>query len=494
MLPEIVRGAATRFGDRPAFVAPDGTSLSYRALDERSDAVARGLAAEGVVEGDVVALVLPSTSDYVVTYVAASKLGAISTGVNPRYTESERRAVLDVARPVVVVDAADVDRLARPGSPPPALTGDPDRLVAIVFTSGTTGAPKGAVFGNRELHAIARADVPAFDDDSCWGTGGPMLASTALAHIGSMTKLPWYLKLGATNHLLERWRAADVLRLISEHQMTSVGGVAPQLALLLREPTFDRFDLSSVRTIVMGGAFSPPALVDEARRRFGAAYSIRYSSTESGGVGTGTAFDADDDEALHTVGRPRGDVRIEIRDDGDRPVPTGTIGEVCLRSSCMMRGYWRDPEATARALRGGWLHTGDLGWIDDRGLLHLGGRSKEMFVRGGYNVYPLEVEGVLATHPAVADVAVVPRPHPVLGEIGVAVVVPRPGRTPPTLAELREHASASLASYKLPEAVRVVDELPLTAMQKVDRRALADAEREAGEGGPPPAARPQKEE
>ena len=306
-----------------------------------------------------------------------------------------------------------------------------------------------------------------------------MLASTAFAHIGSMTKMPWYLRLGTTTYLLDRWRAADVLDLISRHGMTNVGGVAPQVALLLREPTFDQFDLSSVRTIVMGGAFSPPALVDEARARFGAAYSIRYSSTESGGVGTATAFDADDEEALFTVGRPRGDVEIDIRDEDDQPMPIGEIGEVCLRSTSMMRGYWHDPDATSETLRGGWLHTGDLGRIDDRGLLRLGGRAKEMFVRGGYNVYPLEVEAVLAAHPAVTEVAVVPRPHPVMGEIGVAVVVPFDPSRPVTLDDLRQFAAENLAHYKLPEALRLVDSLPLTAMQKIDRRALADHEREA---------------
>jgi acyl-CoA synthetase (AMP-forming)/AMP-acid ligase II len=229
----------------------------------------------------------------------------------------------------------------------------------------------------------------------------------------------------------------------------------------------------------MGGALSPPDLVREARARFDAAYSIRYSSTESGGVGTATAFDADDEEALHTVGRPRPGIELELRDDHDRPVRPGEVGEICLRSRCMMRGYWNDPQATAETLRGGWLHSGDLGRIDDEGRLRMAGRAKEMFIRGGYNVYPLEVEAVLAAHPAVSQVAVVPRPDPVMGEIGVAVVVPVDPERPPSLDELRAHGRATLSSYKLPEAVRLVDEIPLTAMQKVDRRAMAATEQAA---------------
>jgi acyl-CoA synthetase (AMP-forming)/AMP-acid ligase II len=501
--------AAHRFGDAPAFVAAGGWTLSFTELDQRSNRAAVALHHHGVRPGDVVALVLPSTPDYVVAYAAIAKLGAITTGINPRYTAAEQRAVLDVARPRLVLTTADGPDLTgggrlcvivTPGTSASTVLGglspltsaddvelrslidelidradrdDPERLVTIIFTSGTTGTPKGAMFGNRELAAITTADVA--DRWAEPGTTGPaMLAATQFAHIGFMTKLPWYLRLATTTYILDRWRARDVLTLIQDTRMTSLGGVAPQMALMLREPTFDTYDVSSVETIVMGGALSPPALVHEARERFGARYSIRYSSTESGGIGLGTDFDADDEEALFTVGRPRGAVEAELRDDEDRPVGPGEVGELCLRSPYMMRGYWGDPETTADVLRGGWLHTGDLGRWDDADCLRLAGRKKEMFIRGGYNVYPVEVEAVLASHPDVADVAVVPRHDDVMGEIGVAVLVVRPGRRPPALDELRRFAGERLAAYKLPEAVAVVDALPLTAMQKLDRRALRD--------------------
>ena len=248
---------------------------------------------------------------------------------------------------------------------------------------------------------------------------------------------------------------------------------------MLRDPSFDQRDLSHVSTIVMGGGPSSPALVNEARRRFGAAYSIRYSSTESGGVGTATAFDADDHEALQTVGRARGrHRRVGARRRG-RPVDaaTGEVGEVWLRSPATMTGYWRDPEGTEAAIVDGWLRTGDLGRIDETGCLVLAGRQGEMFIRGGYNVFPVEVEAVLANHPGVSAVAVVPRPDDVMGEIGVAVVVPSPsraGRDGPTLAELRAFGARELAAHKLPEALVLVDQLPLTAMQKLDRRTVTE--------------------
>ena len=223
--------------------------------------------------------------------------------------------------------------------------------------------------------------------------------------------------------------------------------------------------------IVVGGGPVTPGLAAEARTRFGAALATRYSCTEAG-IGLGTAFDDPEEDAVVSVGRPHASVDLSVLDDEDQPARTGEIGRVCLRSPAVMAGYWRDPEGTRAAFTAsGHVRTGDLGWIDDRGRLRLVGRSKEMYVRGGYNVYPVEVEAVLSTHPALQAVAVVPRPDPVMGEIGVAVIVPE--GEPPTLAELRAFAQDRVARYKLPEALVTLDALPLTAGEKLDRRALA---------------------
>lgn len=471
-LPSTVAWAAGQFGDRPALVDPDGTALTYADLQRRSDEVAAGLARRGIGEGDVAALTLPSVAAWVVAYVAAAKVGAATAGVNPRLTAVEQAACLDRVEPAIVLATVDdVDALAVAGGRPDALAADPDRPVAIVFTSGTTGVPKGAWFTDRQLEAVAMYDV-------AHAVGSPtrlvpQYGSTQFAHVGFTTKLPWYLRMGTTTHLLARWRAGDVLDLVARERIETIGGVAPQVALLLRDPDFDQRDLSHVRLLVMGGAASPPALVQEARRRFEAAYSIRWSSTESGGVGTGTAPDAPDHEALHTVGRPRPGIGIQVRGADDLPLPHGEVGAVWIRSDASMAGYWGNPEATADALVDGWLRTGDLGSTDASGLLTLAGRQGEMFIRGGYNVFPSEVSGVLASHPAVADVVLIPRPDDVLGEIGVAVVVPTDRDAPPTLGSLRDHAQDRLAHHKLPEDLLVVDEIPLTAMQKVDRRRLS---------------------
>ncbi len=492
MIPAVVREAAKRFRDQVALVAPDGYEVTYFDLFHLSEAVAGGLVKRGVQLGDVLSLVLRSSPDYVIAYLAAARIGAITAGVNPRLGPHERARIIERSQPKLVIatddlrdgipSGTDTEVIELAGSTDTILSSlrgddalrtlptDPESPVAIVFTSGTTGEPKGAVFRNRQLAAITM-----FDTGGTWGGGGPMLISTELAHVGFMTKLPWYLRTGARMHMLRRWRAADALKLIADNHMPSVGGIGAQIALMLRLEDFDTYDVSAVKVVIVGGGRSSPELIAEAKARFGAVYSVRYSSTESGGVGTLTAYDAPEEEALYTVGRPRDGIDLVIRDDDGNEVPRGEVGEVTIRSPAMMSEYWNDPDSTAKALREGWLYTQDLGFVDADGCLRLAGRSKEMFIRGGYNVYPMEVEAVLAAHPAVADVAVVPRNDDVMGEIGVAVVVPRRTKTPPTLDDLRTFAAPNLAAYKLPEAIHIVDELPLTDMHKVDRRRLQES-------------------
>ncbi|MFM7224353.1 MAG: class I adenylate-forming enzyme family protein, partial [Actinomycetota bacterium] len=476
-----IRGAAERFGDRVAYVTPTGWELTYGALDRISDEVAAGLAHRGVRPGDVVALVLPPGPEYLLAYCGAAKLGAITAGVNDRLSAPEQAAVLDTATPRLVLRADEFPPTNDPGAvlaglrvpdgAPPPLASDPDRPVAIVFTSGTTGIPKGALYCDRQL-----AFITATDTGGAWDGGGRTQSGTSYAHLGFMTKLSGALRRGGTTFIMERWRAREALEMIARERMTNVAGVPTQLALMLRDPVFDDLDLSSVTTIIAGGGPVTPGLAEEARRRFGARLATRYSCTEAG-IGLGTAFDDPDEDAIVSVGRPLPGVDLAVRDPAapDGPdVAVGEIGEVCLRSPAIMSGYWRDPEQTRAAFTAdGFVRTGDLGAIDDRGRLRLVGRGKEMYVRGGYNVHPVEVEQVLSTHPGVAAVAIVPRPDPVMGEVGVAVIVARPGAPVPDLTDLRRHAADRLAAYKLPEDLRIVAALPLTAGDKVDRRTLA---------------------
>lgn len=487
MLPATLREAAERFTDSAAYVTPDGWALSYAALDRRSDEVAGGLSRRGVGLGDVVALVLPPGPEYLVAYLAAAKVGAITAGVNTRLTAEERGGVLERAEPklvvafegsaptdhdaVEVVPGANVDDLLLElrvrDHTPPVIPDDPGRPVAIVFTSGTTGLPKGALYCNRQLSFITRTDV-----GDTWGTGGRSLSGASFAHLGFMTKLPGNLRRGGTTFLMARWTARGALELLARERMTTVAGVPAQLALMLRDPTFDELDLDAIATIVVGGGPVTPGLVEEARARFRARLATRYSCTEAG-IGLGTAFDDPEEDAIVSVGRPLPGVEVALLDEDDRAVDPGGVGAVCLRSPAVMSGYWHDDVATAAAFTSdGFVRTGDLGWLDDAGRLRLVGRTKEMYVRGGYNVYPVEVEGVLSTHPDVAVVAVVPRSDQVMGEVGVAFIVPRDPASPPGLTGLRGFARDRLAAYKLPEDLRVVEDLPLTPAEKVDRAAL----------------------
>ncbi len=500
-LAEVVRDAGRRYGTHPLYVTEDGGVLSYSQLDTGSDRLAAGLGRRGIGVGDVVALLLPSGPHYALCYAALAKLGAITAGVNERLSPPERGACVSVASPRLVIGTpalldgidpaskADTEFVALELSSPvgdddalgglaplaaadadvPALDPDPDRPVAIVFTSGTTGMPKGAVFAGRQLDAISEVD-----GGRRWGGGGRGISSTSFAHLGTMTKLPQVLRAGGTSYVMAKWSAAAALELVERRRITTIGGIPTQVALMLRHERFTATDVSSVGLVALGGGPSTASLVREARAGFGAPVVVRYTCTEAG-VGVGTMPDDPDEDAEETVGRARHGVELTVRDEAGGPLAGGEVGEVCLRSAATMTGYWRDPGATAAVFTAdGAVRTGDLGYLDDRGRLHLSGRAKEMYVRGGYNVFPLEVESVLEGHPQVAHVAVAPRADPVMGEIGVAVVVARHGHDAPTLEALRDFAGAQLAAHKLPEAVVVVHELPRTAMEKVDRRALAE--------------------
>ena len=483
MLDATLREAARRWGEAPAYVAVGGWTVSYADLDRLAGQVAVGLAERGLGEGDVLALVLPPTPEYLVAYLAAARLGATTAGVNARLTPEERAAVLersgasivlatpDLAPPgAVVVERAGAveDLLTEVRSPGdvPVLDDDPDRPIAIIFTSGTTGLPKGALFAGRQLQAITDIDT-----GGQWGGGGPTMAGTSFAALGPMTKLPGVMMRGTTTHLVDRWRAEEALALIERERLSGIGGIPTQVALMLRHPSFETTDLSSVKALILGGGPATAALVREARERFGCALSMRYSCTEAG-IGLGTAFDAPLEDAEVSVGRPHPGIELTIRRD-DEVLPDGEEGEVCLRSPAAMIEYVGDPEGTREAFTDdGAVRTGDVGVVDDQGRLRLVGRSKELYVRGGYNVYPAEVERVLAEHPAVAEVAVAPKADDVMGEVGVAVIVPTAGAELPSVDDLQAFAADRLARHKLPATVVRAEALPLTPAEKLDRAAL----------------------
>ncbi len=351
--------------------------------------------------------------------------------------------------------------------------------VAVVWTSGTTGVPKGAVFDHANLAAVARGT------DVLSHPGDRRLSPLPFAHVGYMTRAWDEIAHGVTTVITPTpWRAAEAVHIIGTERITVAQGVPTQWALMLEVPEMAHLDVSSLRVAGTGAARMPATQVAQLRERLGVPVVVRYTSTETS-LGTGTTLSSTDEEVATTVGRPVPGVEIKIVDDEAHAVDTGTVGRVLLRSDAAMRGYWGrgpgrgrscaeliDAEATASVIsEDAWVSTGDFGFLDERGNLCLSGRAHERYIRGGYNVYPAEVEEVLSGHRAIERVAVLGAPDPVLGEIGVAIVVTRPGHSV-ALDELRAYAKDRLSDYKAPDAVVVVDEIPLTPMMKVDPRQL----------------------
>jgi acyl-CoA synthetase (AMP-forming)/AMP-acid ligase II len=503
---EVLRAAAGTNPDVEAYVEPatpatPRRSLTFAQWDRSADGVAGLFAGNGVVRGSVVCLLLPSSIDYMVCYAAATRLGAVASGINLRLGADEARSILQRTQPrvTVVEDGAaaapgpvgarlarsEVRRAGRGPAPrtwPDLERGDP---VAVVWTSGTTGLPKGAVFDHASLAAVAEGS------DVLSEPGDRRLSPLPFAHVGSMTRVWDEIANGVTTVITPTpWRAGDAVRIMAEERITVAQGVPTQWALVLAHPELDAADLSSLRIAGTGASRVPSELVADLPARLGVPVVVRYTSTEAS-LGTGTVPGDPDEVVTTTVGRPVPGVEMAIADDAGRAVAAGDVGRVRLRSAAVMRGYWGGPatgpgaegvvydrEATRAVLADdGWLTTGDFGFADPGGCLHLVGRANELYIRGGYNVYPAEVEGVLGGHPEVTQVAVVGVPDPVLGEIGVAFVVPA-AEPPPDPAELlsglRALARSALADYKAPDRVVLVDSLPLTSMMKVDKRSLAE--------------------
>lgn len=483
-LADAIDAAAGQLAEVPAYVEA-GRRVTFAEWLGAADGVAAALVERGVRPGDVVAIMLPPSIDYAVAFAAIARMGAVATGCNVRLGRREVTAIAERCRPVLAV----VPRGGPPAGLPPGLaTLDPDELAAagagpplgdcrhhgspadpavIVWTSGTTGLPKGAWFHHDNLRAaVTTAGVMTAPFDR-------RLVSTPFAHAGYMVKL-WEQLAWATTVVISPtpWRAADMLRLMIDERITVAGGAPAQWEKLLEQPGLDRADLGALRLGVAATAPAPPELVARVVERCGCPLVVRYAMTESPSI-TGTE-PGDRPEVLYrTVGRPQAGIEVAIRDEQGAPVPDGTVGRIHVRGGCVMRGYWQEPELTAEVLNPeGWLRSSDLGHMDPDGNLVLAGRMGDMYIRGGYNVHPLQVENVLTEHPAVAQAAVVGAPAPVLGEIGVAYVVVAPGAEPPTLDELRAWCQERLADYKAPDRLELVEALPFTSMMKVDKLAL----------------------
>lgn len=481
---DALRAAALRHPEREAYVHGE-RRINYAQLEAQSKGAGSLLMESGVKVGDVVAILLPSGVDYAIWYLACLRIGAIASGVNRRLAEPEQRSIISRTMPRVsiVMESHDAPSGAecghlitseafesaylRPVAEEPTI--DESTVACIVWTSGTTGEPKGAVYDHARLEAISRniGDLTADADRR--------LISLPFAHVGYMTRVWDEIAHGTTLVMTgEPWSPSETLRLLRDESITVGTGVPTQWELVLAHPDLALTDCSHLRLCGIGGSAVSPDLIRRMRFALACPVMNRYTSTEAG-VSTGTEIGDPDEVVAETVGKPASEVELRLVDGDGDDVVAGAVGEILLRSPMVMIGYWQDPSLTASVLEAdGWLRTGDLARRDESGNLRIVGRLKEMYIRGGYNVYPAEIENALSKHPQIGRVAIVPAPAAVLGEIGVAFIVPRNAANPPTLEALRSWLKNKLADYKAPERIVIMNELPLTSMLKVDKKTLTE--------------------
>jgi long-chain acyl-CoA synthetase len=483
-----------RRGDYPALLF-EGRWHGSGELFGRSQRLASGFAQLGIEPADRVVVTMANCPEVTLAYQALWRAGAVVTPATfllpvPELrhviADSEASAVLTTpeflpkvleateglahVRFVVCTDAADGDVLAltelERAQPGPVVPRRDDDLAALLYTGGTTGRAKGVMLSHANLYFTGRcahqsAYVPGVNR---------ALTTLPLSHAyGLLVTLAGMHHPEQGVNVLVRWfDPTAFLALIAEHRLQQSAVVPTMLQLLLGQP-LEEHDLSSLRYLSSGGAPLPPEVENEFCRRVpGVSIRQGYGLTETAALVSTNPAGA---ERSGSAGRPVPGAEVEIRDEEDRALAAGEVGEVCARSPGVMQGYWRSPEATAQALRDGWLHTGDVGYLDDEGYLFIVDRKKDLIIRGGFNVYPRDVEDALVEHPAVRMAAVVGRPSERHGEEVVAFVSLREGAEI-TPEELVEWGRAHIGGYKYPREVHVIDDVPLTAVGKIDRKAL----------------------
>jgi fatty-acyl-CoA synthase len=474
-------------------------AITWRELDTRTDRLATGLAARGVARGDRVAVLMGNRPEWIELTVALLKLGALTVPLNIRYSPTEvayvvadadcRLAVTEAAMeggmaivrqrlPGTPVHLAEqLDELAADGDPPRAETVADDPAY-LCYTSGTTGDPKGAILTHGSFDAISRAwaqCLPITFDDVFY-------LPFPLAFTGGLAVFVWSLVGGCCVVLDRAFDPERAIEVMECRRVTALMAVPLILRQLVDHPRLRDADLSAWRTACSGGSPVPPSLLADVQA-LGVPMLQMFGLTESSAMATLLpAHDAA--RKLGSAGLPVPRTRIEIVGADDRPCPPGEVGEIVVFGPQVMRGYWRNPEATAAALRGGGLHTGDLGYLDDEGYLYVVDRAKDMLITGGLNVYPAEIERVLAGMPGIRELAVIGVPHDRWGEAPAVIACTdgRPLDPQAVLATCRE----TLGAYKLPRyVVTRADPLPRNMSGKVLKRELraeyADLQRTSAE-------------
>jgi fatty-acyl-CoA synthase len=499
--------AVERFGEREALIScAQGRRYTYAQLGAAVDELARALMAAGLATGDRIGIWSPNRVEWTLVQYATAKLGAILVNVNPAYRTSELeyvlrqsgcrmlvaapafktsdyRGMVEEVRPslpalerVVFLDSRDWDQLmaGAPQVPADELRARSDALapddpINIQYTSGTTGFPKGATLTHRNI-----LNNGYFVGEGCRYTEEDRICiPVPFYHCFGMVMG----NLGATTHgaamviPAPAFEPEATLRACAQERCTSLYGVPTMFIAQLDHPRFADYDLTSLRTGIMAGSPCPVEVMKRVIEQMHMSeVGICYGMTETSPVSTQTAYDDPLDKRVGSVGRVHPYVEVKIVDpEGGAAMARGDPGELCTRGYSVMAGYWNDPERTAEAIDpDGWMHTGDLATMDEEGYVNIVGRSKDMVIRGGENVYPREVEEFLYGHPDIADVQVIGVPDERFGEELMAWVIPRAGASLDADA-VRAFCEGRIAHYKIPRYVKTVDAFPMTVTGKVQK-------------------------
>ncbi len=480
-----------------------GTTSTFAAFRERVLRLAGALHRLGVRSQDRISMLAMNCPEYLEVYGVAEATSYIVAPINFRLAVPEIQFILGDVQPRVLIfeaqyaDAVDamrgklntVTHFICIGDPPPWALGyesvlesgdvqgppllpKPEGILSIMYTSGTTGRPKGAMCTHSSLLALGK----------CWSyelaadLGDRVLVSMPMFHIGARSQSAALTHVGGTVVMLRAFDAAVVAKTIQAERITQLHLAPTLVQAVLDLPGIDEYDFSSLKTINYSAAPMPLTVLKRAMKRFGSVLINGYGQTEGSGTSLRKGYHRPDGGAtdlkrLTSVGQALIDSQVRILDDSDHEVPAGTVGEICLRSPQNMLGYWNNSTASIDALRHGWLHTGDMGCMDEQGFVYLVDRKKDMIVSGGENVYSREVEEALQSHPAVIDAAVIGVPDERWGESVKAVVVLASGRSIEA-AELIQHCRKFIAGYKCPKSVEIVATLPRLPSGKINKVAL----------------------
>jgi acyl-CoA synthetase (AMP-forming)/AMP-acid ligase II len=499
---DFLRLSAQRFPDRECFVFDDGSSRSFAQVNRRVNQLAGALRGRGVRKGDRVALLGTDSGEYVEVMMACMKLGAIYVPLNNRLADAEVLTLLRRAEPKAVfassryaarvaalaaelngllftsaLDGSELmpfgDLLAEGTDTEPGVEVDDEDVLALAFTSGTTGLPKGVLQSQRMINALTlqmSVDYEILLDEFRY-TASPVF------HIAGQAMIFMHIQRGFPTLILPQFEEGAVLRWMQSGRLTGVFLVPTMITRLLDDPRVHEGSYDRVRSVIYGASPMSPALLRRAMNVFKCDFINAFGAATEGGLQSSLSpadhrrAAAGAEHLLGSIGKPAFAVDLRLVDEEGKDVPAGEVGEIITRSRAVMSGYLGMPEESARALRDGWFWGGDLARMDADGYLYLAGRSKDMIIRGGENIYPVEIETVIADYPGVTAVAVVGQPDEHWGEIVVAFVTAASGSVIEQ-ESLRGFCRERLASYKVPAVVTVIAEMPLNASGKILKREL----------------------